>query len=112
NVGVVRGGTRSNVVAAHAEAEIDLRVRTAEEARRADERILSRPTFVDGATVRAQGGLNRPPMEETPASRRLYEKARRLAAAAGTATSRPRSVCRPWTVWERSGTAGTQTTSM
>ena len=83
NVGVVRGGTRSNVVAAHAEAEIDLRVRTAEEARRADERILSRPTFVDGATVRAQGGLNRPPMEETPASRRLYEKARRLAAEEG-----------------------------
>ena len=83
NVGVVRGGTRSNVIAASAEAEIDLRARTAEEARRADERIRARPTFVHGTSVRVEGGLNRPPMEETPASRRLYELARRLAADEG-----------------------------
>ena len=85
NVGVIRGGTRSNVVAAHAEAEIDLRVRTADEARRVDAQILARPTFVAGTTVRARGGLNRPPMEETPASRRLYEVAKRLAADEGFA---------------------------
>jgi glutamate carboxypeptidase len=83
NVGVVRGGTRSNVVAAHAEAEIDLRVRTADEARRVDERILRRPTFVSGTAARARGGMNRPPMEETPASRRLYEVAKRVAADEG-----------------------------
>jgi len=83
NVGVVRGGTRSNVIAASAEAEIDLRVRTMDEARRADERIKTRPTFVQGTSARITGGLNRPPMEETPASRRLYELARRLAADEG-----------------------------
>jgi glutamate carboxypeptidase len=83
NVGVVRGGTRSNVVAASAEAEIDLRVRTMTEARRADERIKARPAFVTGVSTRITGGLNRPPMEETPASRRLYELARRLAADEG-----------------------------
>lgn len=83
NVGVVRGGTRSNVIAASAEAEIDLRVRTMDEARRADERIKTRPTFVAGTTARITGGLNRPPMEETPASRRLYELAKRLAADEG-----------------------------
>ncbi len=83
NVGVVSGGTRSNVVAASAEAEIDLRVRTAEEARRADVRVRTRPTFVGGTSVRVEGGLNRPPMEETPASRRLYELAKRLAADEG-----------------------------
>ncbi len=83
NVGVVRGGTRSNVVAAHAEAEIDLRVRTADEARRADERIRNRPTFVAGTAARITGGLNRPPMEETEASRRLYALARRIAADEG-----------------------------
>jgi len=83
NVGVVRGGTRSNVIAASAEAEIDLRVRTMDEARRADERIKTRPTFVEGTTARITGGLNRPPMEETPASRRLYELATRLAADEG-----------------------------
>lgn len=83
NVGVVRGGTRSNVVAAHAEAEIDLRVRTADEARRADAGIRDRPTFISGTTVRVKGGLNRPPMEETEASRRLYTLAKRLAADEG-----------------------------
>jgi glutamate carboxypeptidase len=83
NVGVVRGGTRSNVVAAHAEAEIDLRARTGEEARRADEGIRNRPTFIAGTSTRITGGLNRPPMEETGASRRLYTLARRLAADEG-----------------------------
>ncbi|HKX17874.1 MAG TPA: M20/M25/M40 family metallo-hydrolase, partial [bacterium] len=83
NVGVVRGGTRSNVVAASAEAQIDLRVRTAAEAQRAEAAILTRPTFVPGTTVRVTGGLNRPPMEETAASRRLYEQARAIAADEG-----------------------------
>jgi glutamate carboxypeptidase len=83
NVGVVRGGTRSNVVAAHAEAEIDLRVRTTEEARRADEGIRTRPTFIRGTSARITGGLNRPPMEETEASRRLYTLAKRVAADEG-----------------------------
>jgi glutamate carboxypeptidase len=83
NVGVVRGGTRSNVVAAHAEAEIDLRVRTMDEARRADAGIRNRPTFIAGTSVRIQGGLNRPPMEETEASRRLYALAKRIAAEEG-----------------------------
>jgi len=83
NVGTVRGGTRSNVIAAEAEAEIDLRVRTAAEGRRAHDRITNRPGFVPGTSVRVEGGLNRPPMEETPASRRLYEIARRLAADEG-----------------------------
>lgn len=83
NVGVIQGGTRSNVVAALAEARIDLRVRTAAEARRAEAAILNRPGFVPGTTVRVTGGLNRPPMEETPASRRLYEQARAIAADEG-----------------------------
>ncbi len=83
NVGVVQGGTRSNVVAARAEAEIDLRVRTADEARRADESIRDRPGFIAGTSVRVRGGLNRPPMEETAASRLRYELARRIAVDEG-----------------------------
>ena len=85
NVGVIRGGTRANVVAARAEAEIDLRVRTSEEARLANERILNRPTFVAGTTVHVRGGLNRPPMEESAGARRLYALAKRIAAEEGFA---------------------------
>jgi len=85
NVGVIRGGTRANVVAAGAEAEIDLRVRTSEEARLAHERILNRPTFVAGTTVHVRGGLNRPPMEESAGAHRLYALAKRIAAEEGFA---------------------------
>jgi len=85
NVGVVRGGTRANVVAPHAEAEIDLRVRTSVEAGRAHERIINRPTFVAGTTVRVRGGLNRPPMEESAGARRLYALAERIAGEEGFA---------------------------
>ena len=85
NVGVIRGGTRANVVAARAEAEIDLRVRTSEAARLAHERILNRPTFVAGTTVHVRGGLNRPPMEESAGARRLYALAERIAAEEGFA---------------------------
>jgi glutamate carboxypeptidase len=83
NVGVIRGGTRRNVVAAHAEAEIDLRVRTLAEAERVVPRILGLQPVLPGARVTVRGGLNRPPMERTPAIARLYGRARALAAELG-----------------------------
>jgi glutamate carboxypeptidase len=83
NVGLVSGGIAVNVVAPHAAADIDLRVWTADEAERAEQHILHRPTFLEGTSVRIEGGMNRPPMEATPATRRLYEAARRIAAEEG-----------------------------
>ena len=83
NVGVASGGTRSNVVPALAEAAIDLRVPDMARYEEVHRRIMARPTFVDGTHVQITGGLNRPPMNETPASRRLYEKAAAAAAAEG-----------------------------
>lgn len=83
NVGLVSGGIAVNVVAPRAAAEIDLRVWTADEVQRAEQHILHRPTFIEGTSVRITGGMNRPPMEETAATRRLYETARRIAAEEG-----------------------------
>jgi len=81
NVGVVHGGTRSNVVAAHAEGEIDVRFSTEAESREI-ERILSNLKPVDERTkVFVSGGINRPPMERTAAVVELFEKARTIAAA-------------------------------
>ena len=80
NVGVVHGGTRSNVVAAEAEGEIDVRFSTEAESREI-ERILSNLKPVDERTkVYVSGGINRPPMERTPAVVELFEKARAIAA--------------------------------
>lgn len=83
NVGVVRGGTRSNVVAEHAEGEIDVRFSTEAESREI-ERILSSLQPVDERTkVFVSGGINRPPLERTTAVVELFEKARSVAAFVG-----------------------------
>ncbi len=83
NVGVVHGGTRSNVVAAQAEGEIDVRFATEAESREI-ERILSTLQPVDERTkVFVSGGINRPPLERTPAVVELFEKARSVAAFLG-----------------------------
>jgi glutamate carboxypeptidase len=80
NVGVVHGGTRSNVVAAEAQGEIDVRFSTEAESREI-ERILSSLKPIDDRTkVFVSGGINRPPMERTPAVVELFEKARAIAS--------------------------------
>jgi glutamate carboxypeptidase len=80
NVGVVHGGTRSNVVAAQAEGEIDVRFATEAESKEID-RILSSLEPVDERTkVFVSGGINRPPLERTPAVVELFEKARSVAS--------------------------------
>src|SRR5215216_4429329 len=79
NVGVVHGGTRSNVVAAEAQGEIDVRFSTEAESQEI-ERILSNLKPIDERTkVFVSGGINRPPMERTAAVVALFEKARAIA---------------------------------
>lgn len=80
NVGVVHGGTRSNVVAAEAQGEIDVRFSTTAESLEI-ERILSNLKPIDDRTkVFVSGGINRPPMERTAAVVELFENARAIAA--------------------------------
>ncbi len=85
NVGVVRGGTRPNVVAELAEAEMDVRIlRAADEAplEQAIRDILAQQV-VPGVTAEVRGGLQNPPMEKTTASAHLVELAKRAARDAG-----------------------------
>jgi glutamate carboxypeptidase len=81
NVGVVSGGTRSNVVAAEARAEIDVRFATTAEALRLDEAIKSLRPRDERTRLSVTGGINRPPLERTAAVAQLYERARGIAAA-------------------------------
>jgi glutamate carboxypeptidase len=83
NVGVVRAGTRPNVVAAEAEAHVDVRVETLAEADRIDAAIRGLRPQVPGAVLDIDGGLNRPPMERSPAMATLFLRARDIAAAMG-----------------------------
>jgi len=83
NVGVVQGGTLSNVVAAEARAEVDLRFSTNEEGVRLESEILNLQPFDDRVQLRVHGGINRPPMERTEGVLGLYERARTLASELG-----------------------------
>ena len=83
NPGVISGGTRSNVVAAEARAEVDLRVARLKDAPALDARFRRLRPADKRCTLQVEGGLNRPPMERTPAIRRLFGIARGLARELG-----------------------------
>src|SRR5258706_11451519 len=80
NVGVVRGGTRPNVIAEEAYAEGDLRVPSIADSDDLVPKILNLKSRTEGVSVKAIGGLNRPPYEKGNAGAALYEHARELAA--------------------------------
>jgi glutamate carboxypeptidase len=85
NVGTVSGGTRTNVVAAEARADIDVRVATLAEADHITAAITGLRAHHPEARLEIAGGVNRPPMERTLGTVRLFERARALAANLGFA---------------------------
>src|ERR1700722_19621853 len=83
NVGVVRGGTKPNVIAEDAYAEVDMRVPTIADADELVPKILGLKLRSDGVSVKVTGELNRPPYEKGNAGAALYEHARTIAAEIG-----------------------------
>jgi glutamate carboxypeptidase len=85
NVGVVRGGERSNVVAERAYAEIDIRVPNLEEYARLDQRIkaIASGSTVSDTTAVLSGGLGFPPMIQTPGAKVLFEALRAAGQVVG-----------------------------
>ena len=83
NVGVVRGGTRPNVIAEEAYAAVDMRAPTVAAADELVEKILGITSRSEGVTVTVTGELNRPPYEKGNAGAALFEHAKTLAAELG-----------------------------
>lgn len=83
NVGIVDGGTRSNVTAPYASAEVDVRIVSTAEALRMNQLMMGLSAYNPGAKVKVTGGINRPPMERTEATARLFEVASSAAADLG-----------------------------
>lgn len=83
NVGVVGGGTRSNVVPEHAWARVDARVMNAAEAERLDAALRGLTPQVEGTKVEVTGGINRPPWARSEAGMALYRRAESVAAELG-----------------------------
>jgi glutamate carboxypeptidase len=85
NVAPIHGGARPNVIAAAAEAEIDLRVVTAADGERLEALILGLKPFNPRCRVALAGGMNRPPFIESAAGLALYARVRDLGAPLGLA---------------------------
>ena len=83
NVGVIEGGTRTNVVAEHARARVDVRVPTLADAARIEAAFRDLRPHTAGTVLEVSGGVGRPPLERSPAVARLYEMARGVASELG-----------------------------
>lgn len=79
NPGVIRGGTRTNVVAAEATVEIDVRIRKAKQAARLHRKLHALKPFDKHCKLSLEGGINRMPMERAPGVVALYKKAQAIA---------------------------------
>lgn len=79
NVGVIRGGIGSNVIAEHAEGEIDVRVATSAEAERIEEELTRLGPVHPKARLTLSGRMMRPPMERTDRTAELFALAQDIA---------------------------------
>jgi len=103
NVGVVRGGTKVNVVPGSAEALIDVRITRNADGARIDRRLRAIHPFNKKCCIEIRGGINRPPMERTAGVAALYKQAAKIAKDLG------------WTLQEASvggGSDGNFTTAL
>ena len=79
---VVAGGTTTNTVPAHAQVEVDVRATEPSEQQRVDAAVRALAPVLAGASLRIEGGINRPPLPNS-ASSTLFELANKVAAALG-----------------------------
>jgi glutamate carboxypeptidase len=83
SVGLVQGGTRTNVVPEQGWARVDVRVMDSEQAAWLDQRMCALKPHLAGATVQVSGSIGRPPLVRTPQIAELYRHAYHLAAEMG-----------------------------
>ena len=80
NAGIIRGGTRTNVIAAEASVAIDVRIQRAKQVFGIDRKLRSLKPFDQHCKLEVTGGINRLPMERTAGVAALYKKAQEIAA--------------------------------
>jgi glutamate carboxypeptidase len=83
NPGVISGGTRTNVVAAEARAEVDIRIARLKDQAWLERQFAALKPVDKRCKIEVIGGLNRPPMERSPGIVKLFRQAERLAAGMG-----------------------------
>ena len=82
SVGVIEGGTATNVVPARAVAQVDVRSWTQAEAGRIAQAMAALTPVLPGAQVAVSGGWNRPPLERR-ATAALYARVQEIGRTLG-----------------------------
>lgn len=83
NVGMIRGGTASNVVPDQAEAVVDFRVLIPEETERVYAAMNALVPVTPDTTIEVTGELNRPPMPFNEQMQATFARAQQIAAGIG-----------------------------
>lgn len=83
NVGIINGGTRTNVVPDMCEAQVDVRAMTTAEMERLDAQITALRPVLDGTRLEVSGGFDRPPMERNHLMVETFQRAQQIAAGYG-----------------------------
>ena len=85
SVGLVGGGSKTNVVPAEAWAEVDVRFARKADGARIERKFAALKPTDKRCALTVTGGINRPPMERTRGTVKLFRQARALAAELGFA---------------------------
>jgi glutamate carboxypeptidase len=83
NVGIVGGGSRTNVVPAEATAHVDVRIARMKDAAGIDKKMHNLRPFNRKCKIEITGGINRPPMERTAGVAALFAQAAGIARDLG-----------------------------
>lgn len=83
NVGTVQGGTRTNVIPGEASAALDVRIAHMKDGKEIERQLRRLRPFNRKCKLEIKGGINRPPMERTPAVAGLYQQAAAIALQLG-----------------------------
>ena len=83
NVGVIGGGSKSNVVPAQAWAQVDVRIHRPADGPRIARKFAALKILDKRCSLTVEGGINRPPMPRSRGTAKLYRQARSLAADLG-----------------------------
>jgi len=83
SVGVAGGGSKTNVIPADAFAEVDVRIARIGDGARIERKFASLKAADKRCALAVTGGINRPPMERTRGTARLFAQARVLAGELG-----------------------------
>jgi len=87
NVGVIHGGTVSNVVPEECTVQVDVRVMQPGEWEKLEAEMKKLKPVLEGTSIEITGGLNRPPMPFDDRMNATFEKAKSIAAKLGMTLS-------------------------